>query len=165
MDKQNMLFKGGLMKVSNIISKQVLSLYEAENNLVIYKPVPSCDYKKIKGFVLFDIEEKEYFLPLSSIHNFGDLIVIKNLSCLKEYDEIDEDFIGNKVFDTDGKDLGILIDLEFNENGEIQSYITSNKEIKNGKILTLKNSLIFYGEKEIPKNIKPKSVLSLKIKK
>lgn len=143
------------MNISEVISKQILSLYESETNLVIYKPIFSNDLKRIKGYALFDIEEKEYFLPFTKVHSISDLITIKNLSVLEDYVDIDGDFIGVKVYNSDGEDLGHLIDVEVDDKGYIKSYITTKKIIKDCKILKSSNCLIFYGQKDI-KNIKPK---------
>ena len=144
------------MKVSEIISKQGLCLFENQLNIVIYKPVFSLDLKKIKGFVVFDIEEKEYFLPLTSVHSFGDVFVVKNSGVLKEYIEIDSDIIGKKVYDTDGRDLGFLVDIEFSLSGDIEYFMTTKKTIEKLNILSIGNNIIVHGEKKLPKSLKPK---------
>lgn len=135
-----------MSKISNIISKQVVSLYEA--NLVgtivnVFFDEKLC---KLKGLIVVDDEnEKEYELSLKDVFSMSkDAFVIKNVSKLKEV-ILQEDFNNpiNKVcISINGEILGKIIDVEI-DNGVVENIILENgKQLSSSMVVACENVVI-----------------------
>lgn len=135
-----------MSKISNIISKQVVSLYEA--NLVgtivnVFFDEKLC---KLKGLIVIDDEnEKEYELSLKDVFSMSkDAFVIKNVSKLKEV-ILQEDFNNpiNKVcISINGEILGKIIDVEI-DNGVVENIILENgNQLSSSMVVACENVVI-----------------------
>lgn len=120
-----------MLKVSEIISKQVVSVYECENIGVVKNVVFNSDFKKIAGFVFFNDEmENESFVSLENAYSFtNDGLLVKNLSKIGFSSQIENNPINKKVFALNGTCLGKICDIEFDKKGFVSKFLTSQTEV------------------------------------
>ena len=145
------------MKVSELIGKRVVGLYEGETLATILRPALSSDFKKLKGFVIFDSDENELFISSACIFSAGDCVTVKNASKLSPYLEEGESVIGKNIFSTDGSMFGSIIDLEFNEDYKITAIQTDKERLEDYKLLVCAKDIIFSQDKNITcSSLKPK---------
>ena len=114
------------MNLKNLIGKKIYSIYEGEAIGTIMDICFNDSFSKISSFVVFDNDEDEYSLPISSIMSMCDCVMIKNKTKLCEltfYNNLSS--ICKEVFDDGAKSLGIINDATFDENGNILKYITN----------------------------------------
>ncbi len=105
-------------KISEIISKQIVSVFEAEKIGTIKNIALSNNFKKIKAFVFFD-DECEFDSAVFAKNVFKatqDGVLIRNLSKVT-YNYIDDQTnpINTSVFLLDGTSAGKICDVVFDE--------------------------------------------------
>lgn len=130
------------MKVTEILSKPVISLVDSKTEGIIKSIVFDKSFRRAKWLVLFDNNEhlEDKALNVLDIYSLGEnAVVIKNadilnlyLSCTKT-DEVCLP-INNNVYTTKGKCLGQVKDLILNDKYYIEKLILTNDqeiEVKN----------------------------------
>ena len=124
-----------LEKISLLIGKNVISIYEGENLGIIQNVVFDDKFNKIILLELFDEQsEKEFVIETKYIFSVNDVVIIKNKDCLIEKNNID---IKSKnptnfgVYDIEGKYIGKITDIKLDEK-----FNTSCFELNNGKTFT-----------------------------
>lgn len=124
------------MKVTEILSKPVISLVDSKTEGIIKSIVFDKSFKRAKWLVLFDNNEhlEDKALSIQDIYSLGEnAVVIKNadilnlyLSCTKT-DEVCLP-INNNVYTTKGKYLGKVKDLILNDKYYIEKIILENEQ-------------------------------------
>lgn len=124
------------MKVTEILSKPVISLVDSKTEGIIKSVVFDKSFKRAKWLVLFDNNEhlEDKALSIQDIYSLGEnAVVIKNadilnlyLSCTKT-DEVCLP-INNSVYTTKGKFLGNVKDIILNDKYYIEKIILSTSE-------------------------------------
>lgn len=124
------------MKVTEILSKPVISLVDSKTEGIIKSIVFDKSFKRAKWLVLFDNNEhlEDKALSIQDIYSLGEnAVVIKNadilnlyLSCTKT-DEVCLP-INNSVYTTKGKFLGHVKDLVLNDKYYIEKLILENEQ-------------------------------------
>ena len=148
------------MKLSEIIGKQVFDIYNAKNVGTIHDACFDDKYKKILGFYFFDQDENEFFLKNSNIYAIGDYITIKNSDKISSDFSLDNPLspLGKNVIDIDGKDYGLLCDIEFNEKYEVTAFLTNSKQFSLSEILNLLTNVVVCDNKQVKlQKYKPKN--------
>ena len=126
-----------MKKITEFLGKPVISLLEGNIEGYVKNVVFDKTFKKVKYLVIFEDNEfqDEKMLEISKIYNIGDnAIVIKNNSCLelvKQEVLPITNHINCKVFTTLGKYVGIIADVEINENFLTNCIILTNQTILN----------------------------------
>lgn len=116
-----------MLKVSEIISKEVVSIYEGEVLGTVKNVVLNPTLTKVTKFVFFnddtDTESCVLVNNLFSISENG--IMVKNLSkvafCVDECNNP----INKKIFTTNAQNLGKITDIIVDEKGNIVKFLTS----------------------------------------
>lgn len=146
------------MKLSQIISKEVLSLYDAKKIATVLKPEFSEDYLKIKSFIVFDNDENELELSVQDIYSVADYVSIKNMTKLKPSIAQSKDIIGKEVIDTDGKSYGKIVDIELDENYIISKILTDKTAVENYTVLYAGDEFIINGKEMLNSSkLKPRT--------
>ena len=146
------------MKLSQVISKEVLSLYEAKKVATVLKPEFSDDYLKIKSFVVFDIDENEFELSVQDIYSIGDYVSIKNMTKLKPSVIQINDIVNKEVIDSDGKSYGKIIDVEIDEFYNVLEIITDKTSVKNYSVLYAGEEFVINGKERLNSSkLKPRT--------
>ena len=125
------------MKVTEILSKPVISLLNSRTEGIVKCVTFDKNFKRLKWIVLFDNNEhlEEKALKINNIYSFGEnAIVIKDDQCLNlEVSCIKTDEkklpINNEVYTTKGKYLGRVKDIVLDEKYYIQQLILNNDEL------------------------------------
>ncbi|MEG1499474.1 MAG: hypothetical protein RR400_00160 [Clostridia bacterium] len=136
------------MKISEIIGSRVFSVYEGEYVGFVASGTLSTDFKKIEEFLVVD-EDRDVSFVLSSlkVKGFkGDIVLVKNLSVLKEVDA-EQSFclpIGKCAMSLEADDLGRISDFSFDQKFRIEQFeTTKNKKIANDCVVNIgENALI-----------------------
>ena len=135
-----------MKNLTNFLGKPVISLFEGSIEGYIKNVIFDKQFKKVKYFVLFEDNEfqDEKMLDVNKVYNFNnDAIIIKNNSCLELKKE--ETFgitnhINCKVFSTTGEYLGLISDIELNDD------LTTNKILLSTKLECLPNDFLTFGQ-------------------
>lgn len=127
-----------MQKVSEIISKEVISIYECESIGTIKNVSFSSNFKKIIAFVFFDDQSDFDSGVLSKdVYSFsGDGILIKNISKIEYHFDDEASPMNKKVFSLSGEDFGRINDILFDESFNVVNFLTSQDK-------TFKPSQIF----------------------
>lgn len=129
-----------MQKVSEIISKEVVSIYECESIGTIKNVIFSKNFKKIIAFVFFDDQSDFDSGVLSKdVYSFSkDGLLIKNISKVEYYFNQEPSPMNKKVFSLSGEELGKIKDIFFDENFKVINFITSaNKTFMPDQILKI----------------------------
>lgn len=173
-----------MSKISEIISKQVISLYDAKIVGTIENIILNDNFSKIKSYIIYSDntgEKKE--LNIKDIYSFSDdNFVIKNSEKLKDI-LILESFnnpINKEVVDTNGVNLGKINEIEINDNkieflslnngqkiepkniistGEIIVVNLSENNIKKSHFAPKKNKIINLNEIKVKIQKKPIEII------
>lgn len=146
-----------MKKISEIISSNVISLYEGEELGYAYNI--AFDYKTKRCKYLYILNEEENLINVArfcDIYKIGiDCIYIKNSSLIELENNHECDLskckspLNLKIYDTSGKYLGVCHDIEIDDNNSIISLILDEeKKIEAGNIINI-GSVIITGEKKI----------------
>lgn len=145
------------MKLSNIIGKQVFDIYNSKIWGTINEAVFDERFKKILGFYFFDEEENEYYIKTQNIYSVLDFVTIKNSTKISNDYMLNKPLspLGKKIIGTDGKDYGVLNNLELDDKYNILEFVSNKECIKIDKIISV-SSCIVVGEINLCK-FKPKN--------
>lgn len=146
-----------MKKISEIISSNVISLYEGEELGYAYNI--AFDYKTKKCKYLYILNEEENLINIAKfcdIYKIGiDCIYIKNSSLIELENNNECDLtrckspLNLKIYDACGKYLGVCHDIEIDDNNSIISLILNEeKKIEADKIINI-GSVIIVGDKKI----------------
>ncbi len=138
------------MKVSEIISKEIISIYECESVGTVKDVCLNKSLKKVNGFVFFnDDSDVDCYISSNKIYKLYDEgILIKNTSKIEYFYEESNNPINKKVFSIAGKDCGKIIDIIINQDSNVEFLLTSKGEqINPDNILTNGINIILIKEK------------------
>ena len=126
------------MNITQIIGKQIYSIFEGQNIGTISQVLLDKTNTKLKGIKFFDNEENEYFVCYKDIFAISDNVLIKNNSKCEEV--LDSQYQNTTLFKNaiseKGENLGKIIDAEIDENGKISHFLTdTNNKLLPNKIL------------------------------
>lgn len=117
------------MNLSNIIGKQIFTIYEGEMIGTILSANFSYDYKKIVGFTTFNNDEDEQYLPIVNIKSIGDFVIVSNKTKLQNSIYQSSSPLKKQLLDKTAKDCGIIVDVDVSNSGTINNYITSKSMV------------------------------------
>ena len=135
-----------MKKLTDFLGKPVISLYEGNIEGYVKNVVFEKGMKKIKYFVLFEDNDfqDEKMLESSKIYKYlSDAIIIKNNSVLElKKDEVFniENHINCKVYESNGKYIGLVADIELNDD------LTTNTILLNNNISLSPNDFLTFGQ-------------------
>ena len=135
-------------RLSNLISKNVLSLEEGECVGYVLNVSFDIDRLEITGLLICD-EESELvkFLDIKNVLYNNDFIVVKNTDVLSFGENIDcVNPISKGVVSEKGEKLGRVCDIEIN-NKKIVKLITEKGEINPKNIINLGAKILIFSEK------------------
>lgn len=117
-----------MLKVSQIISKEVISVYECESLGTIKNVLFNEHFTKVTKFVFFhDETEHESFVKLGNVFAMSqDGLLVKNATKADFYTEQDNTPIHKRIMDFAANDYGKICDVEFDEKGNVTSIITTS---------------------------------------
>lgn len=124
-----------MKRITEFLGKPVISLLEGNIEGYVKNVVFDKTLKKVKYLVIFEDNEfqDEKMLETSKIFNIGEnAIVIKNNSCLelvKQEALPITNHINCKVYTTLGKYVGIIADIEIDDDFATQSVLLTNQTI------------------------------------
>ena len=147
------------MNLKNLIGKKVYSIYEGEIVGTVVDVTFKYDFKKIHSLTIFNDDEEEFSLPIASIYAMGDSIIIKNKTKLTSFvPGRNLSTISKDVFNNTATHLGKIVDLEFDQFGNIVKFVT-NKEIflNPNNISNRKNFVLFFDDKIKIAGLKPRN--------
>lgn len=142
-------------KISNNISKKVISLNEGEFIGYILDAVFDEDLDSLQGFLVVDDESEETFiLNKENIKSVGDdCIMMDSTHNLKRsFDEDTFNPIGKNVYDANGVYLGTVIDVVV-QGRSVRRIITDKCEFFKRNIRKIGKNNIIFGKKSL-KNTK-----------
>lgn len=142
-------------KISNNISKKVISLNEGEFIGYILDAVFDEDLDSLQGFLVVDDESEETFiLDKENIKSVGDdCIMMDSTHNLKRsFDEYTFNPIGKNVYDVSGVCLGTVIDVVV-QGRAVRRIITDKCEFFKRNIRKIGKNNIIFGKKSL-KNTK-----------
>ena len=130
--------------LSNLISKQVISVEEGVCVGYVLNAVIDSKTLKLGGFLVVDEEsEKVNFLDYKNILAVNDFIMIKNSDMLSFGDNIDSNSpVGKLVLTEIGEIVGRVIDLEIDDRN-ILKLITDKCEINSKIIFNFETNYLF----------------------
>lgn len=149
---------GGNMKLSNLIGKQIYSLYETASIGTTCQAVYNKNHTKLLGFYFFDETEEEHYVKFSNIFGISDNLTIKNFNQISEHFP-DQDMpspFGKQIIDETGKSFGNLCDFELDEKGTITHYITTSNNVIPTQNILANNDYILFSTNIKLGNFKPK---------
>jgi len=149
-----------MSKISEIISKQIISLYDAKIVGTVENIFLDEKLKNLKGFIVFEDEnqDKKILFIEDLLSSNEDNLVIRNSSKLKEFTlfSTQNNPINKEVFSITGDYLGKIFEIEL-KNNKIVNFL-SNKNNQIIKIFPEKivseNEIIIYNlsDKKINKS-------------
>ncbi len=137
-------------KISNYISKKVISLDEGENIGYIINVLFSDELSSLIGYIVVDEESDRLFIiDRADCKAVGDdCIIISSSSDLKVFlEEESNNPISKQVYDTSGLYLGRVIDVMV-ESGKVKRIITTKCEFFRKNIRKIGKNYLIYGNKE-----------------
>lgn len=150
-------------KVSNFISKNLITLDKGENAGYILNIVFDDDLNRIQGFVVAnDDTDRLYLLQKEDVKAIGaDYIMTSSLDKLTLFLEEEENNpIGKCVVDTAGFSLGRVIDVLVQGN-IVRRIITNKCEFFRKNIRKLGKNYLIFGSKEKKQTVAPKEVFKV----
>lgn len=158
------------MKLTNLIGKQVYSIYEGEIIGTISGVTFNNLLNKINSFKLFDKDDNDFEIMINNVKAFSDCVVVTNKNKLDfSYQSKDTSPIFKDVIDTKAKMCGKIIDAEIEESGDIINYITDLNFTAKPENIYLRKGFVYYSPTPIkicnykPKNKKPTSLKDINV--
>ena len=159
-----------MKKVTDFLSKPVLSLYESTTEGVVKDVIFDKNFKKLKYIVLFtDNElEDEKIVNVNDVYSYGEnALILKNNSCLDLKSNLTDELtspINNYVYTTLGKLVGIVKDVNIDDKNNIISVILNDDSLIGlDKIITSGKDAMFIQDelKEVKlANFKKKTIVN-----
>ena len=151
-----------MIKVTDILTKPVISLINAKTEGIVKNAVFDKNFKKLKYLVLFDNNEhqEEKALNVINIYSYGEnAIVVKEESDLmleiSNKQVLDKPFpINSNVYTYLGKFIGTVSDIVLDKKYNIISLIVNNKEIALSNIISCGQDAVIIQDNEKQINIK-----------
>ena len=139
------------MKASNIIGMEVINLYEGQVDGYIKNLIFGDNYKKIRGFIVYsDKLDKEFYLNIKRIYKINDIVFTKNASVYEENGTQNTNSpINLPAYSSDGKNLGVIVDIEVDENFNVINFITANNDYIRNDIAKITNSLVIFNNETL----------------
>ena len=134
-------------RISNIISKKVVSIEESLCVGYVLDVCVDTSKKMVKGYLVCD-ESNEVinFLSTKNMLANNDYIIIKNINMLEFGDFVEpKNPIGKEVLDENGFSLGRIIDFEV-ENGKILKLISKKCEINPKHIIDFNGDFLIFSQ-------------------
>ena len=146
------------MKLSNLIGKQIYSLYETISVGTTCQALFNNTYTKVIGFYFFDENEDEHFIKFGNIYGFGDFLTIKNFNQISPQFPVEElpSPLNKPILDEKGNSLGLLSDIELDEKGNIKSFTSSQGNQIPIENVASNKEFILFGEDLKIKNFRPR---------
>lgn len=150
-----------MYKISEILSKPVISLYEGAVEGIIKNFTFDKKLKKITHFIVFDAEENadDQVITSNNIFAIGEnALVIKNATCLEPLTNFEPQLkinnpINLQVYTTQGKCIGKVTDVIIEKNFAVKSFLISNdKEIDIKEIISLSKNAILVQDENVKIN-------------
>lgn len=159
-----------MRKISELISSTVISLFESNEVGIIYNIIFDTKTKRCKYILVLDEENNIiYNLKYSSIAKFGkDCTYIKNMGTMELWNNFDLNKnsllspLNKKVYNIDGEYMGICIDAEIDNDGNIVNFVLENSSLPIDKIINF-GSVIIVGDDKVNIN-KYKPSVSIKVR-
>ena len=153
-----------MYKLSDILSKQIVNLYNGKYEGTIKDISFDEKFKQAKWLILFDEESEEFALDINKIYMVGEnAITIKNGDGLFLTSTLNKNFKNNPInlpcYTVGGNLLGKLNDIEFNKNFYVSNFHVNKNTFPLNKIVNIGNNLIVINDddKKIKlSNFKPK---------
>ncbi len=143
-------------KISNYISKKVITLDEGEYAGFVLNVIFDEDLNKLIGFIVVDEESDNVFtFKKEEVRAVGeDCIIISSAKKLQIFLEEDGNSpVGKQVYDTSGFLLGRVVDVVI-DGLQVRRIITTKCEFFRRNIRKLGKNYIIFGNKERKKNKK-----------
>lgn len=160
-----------MYKVSELISTPIISIYESQNQGIIYNVLFDTKKRVAKYFsILNEADGIKKILKISDVYKIGkECIFIKNTSSLQLQNNFDRELgdfvnpINLKVYTMDGTSLGCSADVITDEKLNIVSIVLNDgKEIPSSKIFNIGTSIILISDKTNKiSNFKPKNTIKI----
>lgn len=160
-----------MIKISEIISMPVISIYEGEQQGIIFNILFDSKLKKCKfACVLNETDKIKKVLNINHIYKIGkDCIFLKNNSILDlecNNDRIIDNYLSIlnvNVFDLNGTKLGICFDVEIDNKFNILNIIlNNNQKISKNKLVNIsKNAILVYDSPVRISKFKPNNNTSI----
>ena len=149
-------------KISELISKEVISIYECERIGTICAVCFNKTYTKINGYIFFNDEtDSENYISSNKIYSLSEQgIFIRNTSKIDSVLEESNSPVNKKAFTISGKYLGKIIDAVIDEKSNLIYFLTNQEqkiEVKN--IVNIGEDMVLLKEDEEKINLnqfKPK---------
>lgn len=128
--------------ISQIISKEVISIYESQSIGTIKNVVFNDNLTKVKKFVFFnDDTDTESCVKFENVYCFSNNgIMIKNMSRVDFFLDKENNPINKKIYSLNAGDFGKICDVCVDEKGFVCSIKTSSgKELNPLNIVSIKN--------------------------
>ena len=164
-----------MYKISDIVSKQVITLSGAQSLGTVIDVLFSPDYRRADSLLLMDEEEDDdllFRLPFRSGVTIGeDVAFVRSLSApLEVFDGISASPIGKQCYGVGGKALGRLTDIELDEKFYVTALMTEKETFGRDKLVRASGALVVINDsgKEYklprPSVRRPKSSVGMTVK-
>ena len=155
-----------MLKVSEIISKEVVSIYEGEILGTIKNVVLNSTLTKVIKFVFFnDDTDTESCVLVNNLFSISeDGILVKNMTKVEFCADEENNPINKKIFSVSANDLGVITDILINEKGNVLKFTTSkNLDVFPLDILKFEQvCIVNNAEKQVKiSSFKPKNNLTI----
>ena len=146
-----------MTKLSELISKPVISLFNCEYVGYITNALFDKEKKTLKYLIIYDdVNDIEYVVETKHIVNFSnDAISIRNNELLELKQSLDlkllsyENIIFKNTYSTTGQSYGFVKDVLINENYKITELVLNNDELLLTKNIIKIGKIIICGDKKI----------------
>ncbi|MBQ9369706.1 MAG: hypothetical protein IJU10_01375 [Clostridia bacterium] len=129
-----------MINVTDILSKEVLSLSDAAPIGIIANVYMSPDLSRIRGWTVVEEEsDDEKLLPLPRIIGRTDVVTVMNISALKTPCGV-KCPLGMRVYDSEGRALGILREVIADETGKTATLSIGEKDYAPSDVLRASRS-------------------------
>lgn len=137
------------MKFSSLLGKNLISLANAKELGTVYSCTVDNKLRKIHQIATIDNDENEGYIENKYVNVGSD--VLYTINALADYEQMGIDFpFRSRVFNTDGKLLGVVADFEFDGNQIIELELTDNERIKTSEVVIASDNLVIVkGERVI----------------
>lgn len=150
-----------MIKITDILSKPVISLIDSKTEGIIKNAIFDKNFKRLKSLILFDNNEyqEEKVLNIQNIYSYGEnAIIIKDgqdlnleVSSLKINDKTLP--VNNLVYTYLGKFIGQVTDIVLDDKFYVKSIITNNKEIKIDEVISCGQDAVIIQDDERKVNL------------
>ena len=137
------------MNLSNIIGKQIFDIFDTSFLGTLHEACFDQNYTKLLGFLFFDQDENEYYVPSANIYAIGDFVTIKNSTKVLNNFDLHSQLLpfGKQVVSIDGQDLGALYDIEIDDKYKVTNFCTQTQNINPKEIVLIANNVVVGNKK------------------